>query len=100
MDGATYSLDNADLAGGCDRVLVLTLRPGVPALSSVSLDDGMKKLAMTGARAESFLPDNATEKAFASVHGNVMDPAVCEVAARAGRAQGRAIAPEVAAFWS
>jgi NTE family protein len=100
MDGGTYSLDNADLAAGCDRVLVLTLRAGVPALSSVSLDDGMKKLAMSGALAESFLPDSATEKAFASVHGNVMDPAVREVAARAGRAQGRAVAHDVAAFWA
>ncbi len=41
MDGGTYSTDNADLAIGFDRVLVLALRASVPPLSVVRLETAM-----------------------------------------------------------
>jgi NTE family protein len=37
MDGGVYSIDNADLAAGCDHVLILTLPAAVPPLCVVSL---------------------------------------------------------------
>jgi len=37
-------------------------------------------------------PDDAAEAAFASVHGNLLDPAVRAPAAHAGREQGRRVA--------
>jgi hypothetical protein len=38
MDGGVYSTDNADLAMGFERVLILTLKPGNPPTCIVSLD--------------------------------------------------------------
>ena len=38
MDGGVYSTDNADLAMGFERVLILTLKRGNPPTCIVSLD--------------------------------------------------------------
>jgi NTE family protein len=99
MDGGFYSLDNADLAAGCDRVLILTLRPAGPPLSVVSLRSTLEVLGRAGARVEVVHPDGAAEAAFASVHGNLLDPSVRTGAAGAGRAQGRAAAALVESLW-
>ena len=46
MDGGSYSSDNADLANGFDRAMVLALKtpPNVPHQKLVSLDEGVKTL--------------------------------------------------------
>ena len=45
IDGGFYSSDNADLATGCDRVMVLGLQPPPMFRTGVcSLDAGVKKL--------------------------------------------------------
>jgi NTE family protein len=89
MDGGVYSIDNADLATGCDHVLILTLPARVPPLCVVSLDMAVDMLKRGGARVEVIHPDEASQAAFASVGGNLLDPSVREAAARAGRDQGR-----------
>lgn len=100
MDGGFYSTDNADLAVASDRVLIAALRAGIPPLSLVSLDAAVETLRGAGARVEVIHPDEATESAFASTGGNLLDPMVCQPAARAGRAQGRREAAErVASLW-
>jgi NTE family protein len=93
MDGGVYSIDNADLAAGCDRVLILTLPARVPPLCVVSLDVAVDMLRRSGARVDVVHPDEASQAAFASVGGNLLDPSVREAAARAGREQGRRVAP-------
>jgi predicted acylesterase/phospholipase RssA len=40
IDGGFYSSDNADLATGFDRVMILTFRSSGPTMSAVSLDAG------------------------------------------------------------
>jgi NTE family protein len=100
MDGGTYSIDNCDLATGCDRVLVLTLRERVPPFGVVSLDTTVSTLRETGARVEVVCPDAAAEDVFAARGNNVLDPAVRERAARAGRAQGCKEASRVASLWA
>jgi NTE family protein len=89
MDGGFYSTANADLALGCESVLILTLRARVPPLSVTSLEGAVEQLRASHARVEVVHPDEATEAAFASVGGNLLDPLVSEPAARAGRVQGR-----------
>jgi NTE family protein len=89
MDGGVYSIDNADLAVGSARVLILTLQARVPALCVQSLESAVDELHQSGAEVEIVHPDEATLKAFGAVGGNVLDPAVREPAARAGREQGR-----------
>jgi NTE family protein len=92
MDGGTYSIDNADLAMGCDHVLILTLPARVPPTCVSSLDSAVARLRQSGAHVEVIHPDEASQAAFASVGGNLLDPAVRPPAARAGREQGRRIA--------
>lgn len=100
MDGGFYSTENADLAAGCGRVLILALRAGVPPLSLVSLDSALEKLRSRGAMVEVIHPDSASESAFAAA-GGLLNPAVREPAATAGRFQGQRIAMErIKAFWN
>jgi NTE family protein len=100
MDGGFYSLTNADLALGCDRVLVISLPARVPPLSVVSLEAELEQLRASHARVEVVHPDEPTQAAFASVGGNLLDPSVCEPGVRAGREQGRRITNEgVSSFW-
>jgi len=89
MDGAFYSTANADLALGCDSVLILSLPARVPPLSVMSLEAAVEKLRASHARVEVVYPDEATEAAFASVGGNLLDPSVSGPGARAGREQAR-----------
>jgi NTE family protein len=91
MDGGVYSLDNADLAIGCDRVLILTLPARIPSLCAASLDEAVDTLRRSGAHVDVVHPDEASQQAFASVGGNLLDPLVREPAARAGRAQGQRV---------
>jgi len=95
MDGGVYSIDNADLAAGCDRVLILTLPSRVPPLCVESLSAAVDKLRRGGAHVDVIHPDEASQAAFASVGGNLLDPSVREPAARAGRDQGRRTAAEL-----
>lgn len=100
MDGGIYSTDNADLAIGSERVLIVTLPPRVPPLAVVPLEASVRALQRSGAQVEVVRPDEATEAVFASVGGNLLDPAVRERAAYAGREQGRSLATDqVASLW-
>ncbi|HWF47849.1 MAG TPA: patatin-like phospholipase family protein [Bryobacteraceae bacterium] len=99
IDGGFYSSDNADLATGFDRVLILAIRASVSSLCVVSLDAAVKTLRRRGARVDVIPPDEGTLEAFASV-GSVMNPMVCAPAAEAGRLQGRRLVAErVLSVW-
>jgi NTE family protein len=100
MDGGVYSIDNADLAIGCARVLILTLQARVPALCVQSLESAVEQLRQNGAQVEIVHPDEATLKAFGAVGGNLLDPAVREPAARAGREQGRRLSQSGPGLWA
>ncbi|GHO68303.1 patatin [Ktedonobacter sp. SOSP1-52] len=93
IDGGTYANENADLASGFERVLVLA--PDVPAHSPITLDAHSQQLRREGARVDIVHFDEVTKKALAVVGGNLLDPAVRERAAYAGRAQGRSIASQL-----
>ena len=67
MDGGCYSIDNADLAVGFDRVLILTLKPGVPPSCVVSLEVAVETLRGNGAQVVAVRPYEATEAAFTAV---------------------------------
>jgi NTE family protein len=101
VDGGFYSSNNADLATGFDRVMILALKlpPGVPSMSLVSLDETVKTLQDNGALVEVIHPDENTLAALAAA-GGVMNPAISAPAARAGRVQGRSIVNErISSFW-
>ena len=88
IDGGVWSVANADLAGGCDRILVLA-----PLVDPVVHGD-IARLAAS-ARVELIAPDVASVRAFGA---DVLDPASRGPSARAGRAQGRIEAARVIAL--
>jgi NTE family protein len=99
FDGGYYSGDNADLAGGCERVLILSLRPPPEAMRLVSLDAAVKALRAAGSEVEVIHPDEETVAAMASTGGQ-MNPASGRAAAIAGRSQGqRAVSERLTSFW-
>jgi NTE family protein len=95
MDGGVRSATNADLATGCDRVVVLA--PITYALRRSTRI--ASQLASLGAAVRSVVvsPDAQARKA---IGGNVLDPAHRVASARAGHAQSAAVVESVAAVWS
>ena len=100
IDGGYRSnAENADLAAGYERVLVLSPFGG---RSLQPLDWGMHlatqvdELRAHGSRVETILPDSNSRDAFGS---NLMDLSTRHPAARAGYDQGRALAEHLTEFW-
>jgi NTE family protein len=95
IDGGVRSPANADLAAGCERVVVLA--PLAVALRRSGRVD--RQLASLGQQVRSMVvsPDANARQAIGR---NVLDPARRVAAARAGHAQAAGAAPAVAAVWS
>ncbi len=97
--GYRRSAENADLAAGYERVLVLSPLGG---RSRAPLDWGMHlaaqvdELRVGGSRVETVLPDSASRDAFGD---NMMDLSARAPAAPAGHGQGRALAGPLTEFW-
>jgi len=101
IDGGFYCTDNADLATGFDRVMILTLKrpPEIPSMSVASLDETVKTLQDNGSLVEIIQPDETTLAAFAAA-GGLLNPAISAPAARAGRLQGgRIVSERLSSFW-
>lgn len=89
VDGGVYSSANADLAVGCPLVLVLAPMPDP--------DLGLQVEAVeSDGKAMVVAPDGDSLAAFGA---DPLDPEVREPAARAGYAQGSALAGDVGRFW-
>jgi NTE family protein len=102
IDGGFYSTDNADLATGFDRVMILALKrpPEIPSMSVFSLDETVKTLQDNGALVEVIQPDEITLEAHAAA-GGVLNPAISAPAAGAGRLQGgRIVSESIKSFWT
>nr|WP_147793571.1 patatin-like phospholipase family protein [Cellulomonas sp. Y8] len=97
VDGAHRRGENADLAAGYGRVLVLAPLGGAsltPAAWRLDLAAQVEDLRAAGSRVEVVVPDDP------GLFGErAMDPALRPVAARAGHDRGRALAGRLAGFW-
>jgi NTE family protein len=99
FDGGYHSSDNADLAIGCERVLILALRPPPNAMRLVPLDTAVDALRAAGSQVEVIHPDEETLAALAST-GGAMNPASGRPAAIAGRLQGQhTVSERMLTFW-
>jgi NTE family protein len=91
MDGGVRSGDNADLAAGAERVIVISpLGMDSPLPSPMPLREVLAALKDGGASVTVISPDEAS---VAAIGTNALDPATRLPAATAGRAQGRAGLP-------
>ncbi len=97
--GYRANAENADLAAGHERVLVLSPLGGRTLLP---LDWGMHlavqvaELRAGGSRVETIFPDSDSEHLFAA---NAMDVSLRPAATRAGHDQGLAAAEQLTEFW-
>jgi NTE family protein len=100
IDGGYRSnAENADLAAGCARVLVLSPFGGrtlAPLDWGMHLAAQVDELRARGSRVESIVPDGNSEHMFGA---NAMDLSLRPPAARAGYEQGRALAQQLIEFW-
>ncbi len=94
IDGGVRSIANADLATGCDRVVVVA--PVTFALRKSGRIESQLASLGSGIRSMVISPDTEARKAIGS---NVLDPAHRVASARAGHAQSAAIAASVAEAW-
>jgi NTE family protein len=102
IDGGYRSnAENADLAAGYARVLVLSPFSGrtlQPLAWGTDLATQIEELRARGSKVETIFPDHNAGAIFA-VGGNVMDPSMRAPAARAGYDQGKALAGPLSGFW-
>ena len=100
IDGGYRSnAENADLAAGYARVLVLSPFGGrtlTPLDWGMHLATQVDELRARGSSVETIFPDSSSRTAFGD---NVMDLSTRPPAARAGRDQGRALAEQLTEFW-
>ena len=99
IDGGYRRNENADLAAGYGRVLVLSPLSGRtrhPLEWGMQLAAQVDELRAGGSRVETILPDSDSLNAFGS---NLTDPSTRPPAARAGYEQGRALAERLTEFW-
>lgn len=95
--GYRTNADNADLAAGYDRVLILSPLSGralTPAAWGTHLETQIDALRAAGSRVESIFPDDAD-----LFGANAMNPSLRPTAARAGYAQGSALSTRIADLW-
>jgi NTE family protein len=99
IDGGYRRSENADLAAGYGRVLVLSPfggRSRMPAAWGMALATQVEELRAGGSTVETIFPDSDARDAFGD---NMMNPSARPPAARAGYAQGRALAEQLTGFW-
>ncbi|QCB96922.1 patatin-like phospholipase family protein [Arthrobacter sp. PAMC25564] len=99
IDGGYRRNENADLAAGHGRVLVLSPfggRTRTPLEWGMHLAAQLDELRARGSRVQTIFPDRNSEHMFGA---NAMDLSLRPPAAQAGYNQGRALAGQLAEFW-
>jgi NTE family protein len=99
IDGGYRSVENADLAAGYGRVLVLSPLGGRsrhPREWGTHLATQVEELRAGGSRVETIFPDSDSRDAIGD---DLMDLSTRPAVARAGYDQGRCLAEQLAAFW-
>ena len=99
IDGGYRRNENADIAAGYARVLVLSPfggRTRMPLEWGMHLAAQVDELRAGGSSVETIFPDSNSEHMFGA---NAMDLSLRPPAARAGYNQGRALAERLTEFW-
>lgn len=99
LDGGYRRNENADLAAGYERVLILSPFSGGsrhPQEWGMDLATQVDELREGGSQAETVFPGGAAGDVF---NANALDPSTRLQAARGGYDQGRALAGRLADFW-
>jgi NTE family protein len=97
MDGGARSSDNADLAKGYARIVIVSPMGDRPVeIVAYPLREQIELLENAGATTYTVEPDEASRSAIGA---NPLLPETRRPSAEAGRRQALAIAPDIARFW-
>lgn len=99
IDGGYRRSENADLAAGYGRVLVLSPFGGRSRMKGewgMDLATQVEELRAGGSRVETVFPDSGAGDVFGA---NALAPSTRPQAARGGYDQGRALAEQLTEFW-
>jgi len=97
MDGGVRSSDNADLALGYARTLIVSpMGTARPEVTGDTLEQQIETLKSAGGKTCLVEPDEASKSAIGL---NPLAPETRTPAANAGRSQGHTIAQDIARFW-
>jgi NTE family protein len=99
LNGGYRRSENADLAAGYGRVLVLSPFSGRSRMQpgwGMDLATQVAELRAGGSRVETVFPDGRAGEVF---DANALDPSTRRQAATGGYEQGRALADALAGFW-
>jgi len=99
LNGGYRRSENADLAEGYERVLVMSPfggRSRMPPQWGMDLATQVEELRASGSRVETVFPGGGAGDVF---DANALDPSTRPQAARGGYDQGRALAGSFAEFW-
>jgi NTE family protein len=99
INGGYRRNENADLAAGCARVLVLSPfggRSRHPPHWGMNLSTQVDELRAGGSKVETIFPDSSSEHMFGA---NAMDTSLRRAAARAGYDQGTDLVEQLTEFW-
>ena len=94
MDGGMRSATNADLAQGCESVVIVSVTGRMPG-QAAPLEAEASRLRVNGNRVEVIVPSDAAAEAFGP---NLLDPARRAAAAQAGHAQAATVAAALQAI--
>ncbi|HEX2913778.1 MAG TPA: patatin-like phospholipase family protein [Chloroflexia bacterium] len=98
IDGGVYSMENADLAAGYDRVIIL--QPITSLFPETALQVQLEQLEKKGSRTRVIVPAGPVMAALSEKDANPLDSSIREVAALLGREQGQKEASSLADFWN
>lgn len=98
FDGGSHSMENADVAEGAKKVLILSV--GLPVQTPYKLEDQILSLKKSGSEVELVTPDKNTYSALQKLGGNPVDPKIRPIVAACAREQGRKDAERLARFWN
>lgn len=102
IDGGMSSGTNADLAKGCDRVLILVAEPAMthpamgPTMHRIAFEDELAALEKAGSNFMVITPDENSLKAKGT---NPLDASFRSATAKAGCKQGQIISQNVKQLW-
>jgi len=97
-DGGAYSMENADLALGHEKVLILCV--DVPIPTPYNLTEQVEALRRSGAEVHVVRPDEEVRRVFLQGGGSLMDARLRGPVADGARTQGRSLAGALNHFWN
>ena len=98
FDGGCHSMENADLAKGAKKVLILATN--LPISTPYKLEDAIKELEESGAKVKLITPSKAVFDKLNELGGNTVDPSIRPDIFKAGEAQALEDVEKIRSFWN